>query len=118
VRAEALASWTIRSKLSRRPWPSPLLVRVMPLNLNIKACTVPVGRDGAARHAVHGGKGYLPPESASQQPYGFVVRARQPEYVAVSLSALRGVLGRRSISLSSRRPAVAGKTVVALPLFL
>jgi hypothetical protein len=63
----------------------------IPLNLNIKA-----------------------PESASQQPYRFAVRARQSEYVSVSLSALRGLMGTRAHQLDFEAASVAGKTVVAL----
>jgi len=86
----------------------------MPLNLNIKACTVQWDAMEPLVTLYMGGKGYLPPESASQQPYRFVVRARQPEYVAVSLSALRGVLGTKEHQLEFEAASVAGKTVVAL----
>ena len=86
----------------------------MPLNLNIKACTIQWDAREPLVTLYMGGKGYLSPESASQQPYRFVVRARQPEYVAVSLSALRGVLGTKDHELEFEAASIAGKTVVAL----
>jgi hypothetical protein len=86
----------------------------IPLNLNIKACTIQWDAREPLITLYIGGKGYLSPESASQQPYGFLVRARQPDYVAVSLSALQGLLGTKAHQLEFEAASVAGKTVVAL----
>ena len=86
----------------------------LPLNLNIKACTIQWDAREPLVTLYIGGKGYLSPEWASEQPYRFVVQARQPEYVAVSLSALRGVLGTKEHRLEFEAASVAGKTVVAL----
>jgi hypothetical protein len=86
----------------------------IPLNLNIKACTVQwEGREPLITLYL-GGKGYLTSESASQQPYRFAVRARQPEYVTASLSALQGLMGTKTHQLEFEAASVAGKTVVAL----
>ena len=87
---------------------------LIPLNLNIKACTIQWEAREPLVTLYIGGKGYLPPESASQQPYRFSVRARRPEDVAVSLSALRGLLGTKAHQLEFEAASVAGKTVVAL----
>lgn len=86
----------------------------IPLNLNIKACTIQWDGKEPFLTLYIGGKGYLAPESASQQPYRFVVRARQAEYVSVSLSALQGLMGTRAHQLEFEAASVAGKTVVAL----
>lgn len=86
----------------------------IPLNLNIKACTVQGDGVEPLITLYIGGKGYLAPESASQQPYRFAVRARQPEYVAASLSALQGLMGTRAHQMDFEAASVAGKTVVAL----
>ena len=86
----------------------------IPLNLNIKACTIQWDGKEPFLTLYIGGKGYLAPESASQQPYRFAVRARQSEYVSVSLSALQGLMGTRAHQLDFEAASVAGKTVVAL----
>jgi len=86
----------------------------IPLNLNIKACTIQWNKREPLITLYIGGKGYLSPELASQQPYRFVVQARQPEYVAVWLSALRGVLGTKEHQLEFEAASIAGRTVVAL----
>ena len=86
----------------------------IPLNLNIKACTI----QGDAREPLItlyiGGKGYLSPEWASQQPYRFLLRARQREYVAVELSALQGLMGTKAHHLEFEAASIDGRTVVAL----
>ena len=86
----------------------------IPLNLNIKACTTQRNAQEALLTLYIGGKGYLSPEAASQQPYRFLVRERQPKYVAVSLSALQGLLGTKAHQLEFEAASVDGRTVVAL----
>ncbi len=86
----------------------------VPLNLNIKACTTQWDTKEALLTLYFGGKGYLSPEAASRQPYRFLVAARQPEYVAVSLSALQGLMGTKAHQLGFEAASVDGKTVVAL----
>jgi V/A-type H+-transporting ATPase subunit D len=86
----------------------------LPLNLNIKACTIQWDAREPLVTLYIGGKGYLSPESASQQPYRFVVQARQREYVAVSLSALRGVLGTKEHQIEFEAASISGRAVVAL----
>ena len=86
----------------------------IPLNLNIKACTIQRNAQEALLTLYIGGKGYLSPEAASQQPYRFLVRERQPKYVAVSLSALQGLLGTKAHQLEFEAASVDGRTVVAL----
>jgi len=86
----------------------------IPLNLNIKACTVQGDEAEPLITLYIGGKGYLAPESALQQPYHFRVRARRSEYVAASLSALQGLMGTRAHQMDFEAAGVAGKTVVAL----
>jgi hypothetical protein len=86
----------------------------MPLNLNIKACTIQWDAREPLITLYIGGKGYLSPEWASQQPYRFLVRARQREYVAVELSALQGLLGTKAHQLEFEAASVDGRTVVAL----
>jgi hypothetical protein len=86
----------------------------IPLNLNIKACTIQWDAREPLITLYIGGKGYLSPEWASQQPYRFLVRARQREYVAVELSALQGLLGTKAHRLEFEAASVDGRTVVAL----
>lgn len=86
----------------------------IPLNLNIKACTFHWDGNEPLLTFYIGGKGYLAPESASQQPYRFAVRARHAEYVSVSLSALQGLMGTKAHQLEFEAASVAGKTVVVL----
>ena len=86
----------------------------VPLNLNIKGCTIQWDTKEALLTLYIGGKGYLSPEAASRQPYRFLVPARQPEYVAVSLSALQGLMGTKAHQLEFEAASVADKTVVAL----
>ncbi len=86
----------------------------IPLNLNIKACTVQWDGKEPLLTLYIGGKGYLAPESASPQPYRFAVRARQAKYVSVSLSALQGLMGTKAHQLEFEAASVAKKTVVAL----
>ena len=86
----------------------------VPLNLNIKACTIQWGTREALLTLYIGGKGYLSPEAASRQPYRVLVPARQPAYVAVSLSALQGLMAAKAHQLDIEAASVDGKTVVAL----
>jgi hypothetical protein len=86
----------------------------VPLNLNIKACTFQRNSPEALLTLYIGGKRYMPPEAAAQQPYSFLARERRPKYVAVSLSALQGLMGTKTHHLDFEAASVDGKTVVAL----
>jgi hypothetical protein len=86
----------------------------IPLNLNIKACTIRWDGKEPRLTLYIGGKGYLAPEWASQQPYRFTVRARESEYMSVSLSALQGFMGTKTHQLDFETASVAEKTMVAL----
>lgn len=86
----------------------------LPLNLNIKACTVQAQAPETILTLYIGGKGYQVPEAAAQQPYQFRIRARLRGYVAIALNALEGLLGTRAHLLEIEAAAVAGRTVVVL----
>jgi hypothetical protein len=84
------------------------------LNPNIKACTFRREAQEALITLYIGSKSYRAPESATEQVYRFLVRARQPEYAAISLTAPRGLLGTTAHRFEFEVGSVAGKTVVAL----
>jgi len=84
------------------------------LNPNIKACTFQGNAQEARLTLYIGTRNYRSPEAATQQPYRFLVRARQPQYAAVSLSASEGLLGTKAHQFEFEAAGVAGKTVVAL----
>ena len=84
------------------------------LNPNIKTCTFRREAQESLLTLYIGSKSYRAPESATEQVYRFLVRARQPEYVAISLTAPRGLLGTTAHRFEFEAGSVAGKTVVAL----
>jgi len=84
------------------------------LNPNIKTCTFRREAQETLLTLYIGSKSYRAPESATEQVYRFLVRARQPEYVAISLTAPRGLLGTTAHRFEFEAGSVAGKTVVAL----
>jgi hypothetical protein len=84
----------------------------IPLNLNIKACTLQVLAPETILTLYIGGKGYQLPEAAWRQEYRFQVRARQRGYVAIFLEALEGLLGTKGQRLEIEMASVLGSTVV------
>jgi len=84
------------------------------LNPNIKTCTFRREAQETLLTLYIGSKSYRAPESATEQVYRFLVRARHPEYVAISLTAPRGLLGTTAHRFEFEAGSVAGKTVVAL----
>ena len=84
------------------------------LNPNIKACTFQGNAQEILLTLYIGTRSYRSPEAATQQPYRFLVRARQPQYAAISLSASEGLLGTKAHQFEFEAASVAGKTVVAL----
>lgn len=84
------------------------------LNPNIKTCTFRREEQETLLTLYIGSKSYRAPESATEQVYRFLVRARQPEYAAISLTAPQGMLGTTAHRFEFEAGSVAGKTVVAL----
>lgn len=84
------------------------------LNPNIKTCTFRREAQETFLTLYIGSKSYRAPESATEQVYRFLVRARQPEYAAISLTAPQGMLGTTAHRFEFEAGSVAGKTVVAL----
>jgi hypothetical protein len=84
------------------------------LTPNIKACTFQEDGRQAVLTLYIGWRGYRSPEASSPQVYQFVVRARQPEYAAISVTATQGLLGTRAHQFDMEAAAVAGKTVFVL----
>jgi len=84
------------------------------LNPNIKTCTFRRGAQETLLTLYIGSKSYRAPESATEQVYRFLVRARQPEYAAISLTAPEGMLGTTAHRFEFEAGSVAGKTVVGL----
>jgi hypothetical protein len=84
------------------------------LNPNIKACTFQGHAQEILLTLYIGTRNYRSPEAARQQPYRFLVRARQSQYAAISLSASEGLLGTKAHLFEFEAASVAGKTVVAL----
>ena len=88
------------------------------LNPNIKTCTFRREAQETLLTLYIGSKSYRAPESATEQVYRFLVRARQPEYAAISLTAPQGMLGTTAHRFEFEAGSVAGKTVVALSLLV
>ncbi|MEI8190499.1 MAG: hypothetical protein WCI75_12355, partial [candidate division NC10 bacterium] len=84
------------------------------LNPNIKTCTFRREAQETLLTLYIGSKSYRAPESATEQVYRFLVRARHPEYAAISLTAPRGLLGTTAHRFEFEAGSVAGKTVVTL----
>jgi hypothetical protein len=84
------------------------------LNPNIKTCTFRREAQETLLTLYIGSKGYRAPESATAQVYRFLVRARQPEYAAISLTAPQGLLGTTAHRFEFEAGSVSGKTVVGL----
>lgn len=84
------------------------------LNPNIKACTFQGNAQETLLTLYVGTRSYRSPEAATQQPYRFLVRTRQPQYAAISLSASEGLLGTKAHQFEFEAAGVAGKTVVGL----
>jgi len=84
------------------------------LNPNIKTCTFRREAQETLLTLYIGSKSYRAPESATVQVYRFLVRARQPEYAAISLTAPQGLLGTTAHRFEFEAGSVAGKTVVGL----
>ena len=84
------------------------------LNPNIKTCTFRREAQETFLTLYIGSKSYRAPESATEQVYRFLVRVRQPEYAAISLTAPQGMLGTTAHRFEFEAGSVAGKTVVAL----
>jgi hypothetical protein len=84
------------------------------LTPNIKACTFQGDGPEANLTLYVGWSGYRTPEAALPQMYQFVVRARQSEYAAISVTATQGLLGTRAHRFEMEAAGVAGKTVFAL----
>jgi hypothetical protein len=84
------------------------------LNPNIKACTFQGSAQEILLTLYIGTRNYRSPEAATQQPYRFLVRTRQAQYAAISLSASEGLLGTKAHQFEFEAAGVAGKTVVAL----
>ena len=84
------------------------------LNPNIKTCTFRREAQETLLTLYIGSKSYRAPESATEQVYRFLVRARQPEYAAISLTAPQGLLGTTAHRFEFEASSVAGKTVVGL----
>jgi hypothetical protein len=84
------------------------------LNPNIKTCTFRREAQEILLTLYIGSKSYRAPESATEQVYRFLVRARHPEYAAISLTAAQGLLGTTAHRFEFEAGSVAGKTVVAL----
>jgi hypothetical protein len=84
------------------------------LNPNIKTCTFRREGQETLLTLYVGSKGYRAPETATEQVYRFLVRARQPDYVAISLTAPQGLLGTTGHRFEFEVGSVAGKTVLAL----
>ena len=84
------------------------------LNPNIKTCTFRREAQETLLTLYIGSKSYRAPESATEQVYRFLARARQPEYAAISLTAPQGLLGTTAHRFEFEAGSVAGKTVVAL----
>ena len=85
------------------------------LNPNIKTCTFRRETQETFLTLYIGSKSYRAPESATEQVYRFLVRARQSDYAAISLTAPQGMLGTTAHRFEFEAGSVAGKTVVALP---
>ena len=86
----------------------------VPLTPNVKACTFQGDGQEAVLTLYVGWRGYRSPEAASPQSYGFVVRARRPEYAAISVSAAEGLLGTKAHRFEVEAASVAGKTVFVM----
>jgi hypothetical protein len=84
------------------------------LTPNIKTCTFHGNGKDVVLTLYIGWKGYRSPEAASPQTYQFLVRSRQPEYAAISVSAAEGLLGTTAHRFEIEAAAVAGKTVFVL----
>jgi hypothetical protein len=84
------------------------------LTPNIKACTFQGNGKDVILTLYVGWKGYRAPESASAQPYQFVVHSRRSDYAAMSVSAAEGLLGTRAHRFDVEAANVAGKTVFAM----
>ena len=84
------------------------------LNPNIKACTFRGNAQDILLTLYIGTRNYRSPEAATQQPYRFLVRTRQTQYAAISLSASEGLLGTKAHQFEFEAAGVAGKTVIAL----
>jgi hypothetical protein len=84
------------------------------LTPNIKACTFQGNGKDVILTLYVGWKGYRAPESASAQPYQFVVHSRRSDYAAISVSAAEGLLGTRAHRFDVEAANVAGKTVFAM----
>ncbi len=84
------------------------------LNPNIKTCTFRREAQETLLTLYIGSKNYRAPESATEQVYRFLVRARRPDYAAISLTAPQGMLGTTAHRFEFEAGSVAGKTVVGL----
>jgi hypothetical protein len=84
------------------------------LNPNIKTCTFRREAQETLLTLYIGSRNYRAPESATEQVYRFLVRARQPDYAAIALTAPQGMLGTTAHRFEFEAGSVAGKTVVAL----
>jgi hypothetical protein len=84
------------------------------LNPNIKTCTFRQEARETLLTLYIGSRSYRAPESATEQVYRFLVRARQSDYAAISLTAPQGMLGTTAHRFEFEAGSVAGKTVVGL----
>jgi hypothetical protein len=87
---------------------------ILPLNVTIKACAFQPLPSEIPLTLYVGPKHYQSPQDALAQPYRFVVQAREPGTLSVSLSALNGIYGTTAHRFELEAGSVDGRTVIAL----